>query len=572
MKKYSPIILLILIVSIPNFLFVIFGDESTTSTLFKQIGFLLLSGAYIIFPLSFLKPKYYFGILMLFIPFSFLDIFLILVHHNQSTVTHYLSVFATNREESLELIGDFKIYFSSFAILLFSYLYFFKRLISVNFLISAKIRKIIFVTSSFIILLVGTRDVINAVKYQGDNATFNNVLEITKELVSTKAEKSFPFGVVLKVGQSLSEYSKLQGLLNGEIQDYKLLELNKDIKIDNIILIVGESARKESFEFYGYKRNTNPLLSKQENLLVFDSVSTTSNITLSSLIQSLSSVSVGEFDNAYQEKGIYSAFNTAGFNTRVISRQPYQYSSYLNAISMQANVYKFISGDFGKGDSFDNEILDFIDVGRDGKKEGKDFSLIHTMGSHMRYNLRYPKEFEKFKPAISDNEGRFSFDTEMKVRLINAYDNSIIYTDFIISEIIKNLEEKGESSVVLYFSDHGENLYDDARDIVGHGKNIPTKYAIDIPFFIWYSNEYYNSNKVIVDNIKSNTHSKITTEVIFHTLCSIGGFKTDLHNDKFDLTSNKKLNYERLFYTVDKKVISTDSILVNENNMKPYFE
>ena len=300
---------------------------------------------------------------------------------------------------------------------------------------------------------------------------------------------------------------------------------------------------------------------------------TTSNVTLSSLIQALSSVSVDNFDKAYQEKGIYSVFNVADFNTRLISRQPYQYSSYLNAISMQTNVLEFISGDFGKSNSFDNELLGVLDEGCDSRKGGiKDFTVIHTMGSHMRYNLRYPKEFEKFTPAINDNEGRFSFNTEMKLRLVNAYDNSILYTDYIISETIKNIEAKGESSVIIYFSDHGENLYDDTRDIVGHGKNIPTKYSVQIPFFIWYSDEYYQSNKNIVNNLKSNEHSKFTTEVLFHTLCSIGGFTTNMHNYKFDLTSDNKVSYERLFYAVDKKVFSTDSILVKENKIKPYFE
>jgi len=570
-KKYLPIILLILIVSIPNFLFVIFGDESTTSTLFKKIGFLLLSGAYVVFPLSFLKPKYYFGILLIFIPFAFLDIFLILVHHNQSTVTHYLSVLATNKGESLELIGDFKMYFILFIIIISSYLYFLKKIISIDFSFSIKTRKIILTISSLIIIVVGVRDVRNAIKKQGENATFNSVLGTTNKLVLTKIEKSFPFGVVLKTNQSFLEYSKLQDLLNGKIQDYKLIKSENKIEVDNIILIVGESARRQKFGIYGYKRNTSPLLSIQDNLLVFDSVSTTSNVTLSSLIQTLSSVSVVDFDKAYQEKGIYSAFNIAGFNTRVVSRQPYKYSSYLNAISMQANVYEFIYGDFGKGNSFDNELLENLDKGRDNIKH-KDFLLIHTMGSHMRYNLRYPKEFEKFTPAINDNEGRFSFNTEMKLRLINAYDNSILYTDYIISETIKSIEAKGESSIVVYFSDHGENMYDDTRDIVGHGKNIPTKYSIDIPFFIWYSDEYYESNKTVIDNLKSNEHSKFTTEVVFHTLCSIGGFTTNMHNNKFDLTSDKKVSYERLFYTVDKKVFSTDSILIKENKIKPYFE
>ena len=571
MKKYLSLIILLFIVSIPNVLFVVFGDESTTSTLFKKIGFLFLSGAYIALPLSLIKPKYYLGILTFFIPFAFLDIFLILIHHNQSTVTHYLTVLATNRGESIELMGDFRIHFFSFFMLFVTYIYYLTRLVKQDYSLPKRVKRLIFIASISIIGVIGVRDISNAVKYHGGlrELTFSKVYSVANELIVTKIKKSFPLGVIVKVNKSFLEYKKLDNLLNGNVVDYTLKEFNDSLKIDNVVLIIGESARRQSFGIYGYKRATSPLLSKTKNLIAFDSVTTTSNITILSLIQALSSVTVKYFDKAYEEKGIYSAFNLAGFKTRLISRQPYNYSSYINSISLKANQYDFISGDLEKSNSYDQEVLGVMD---DGILVVKNFMVIHTMGSHMRYNLRYPKEFEKFTPTINDNEGRFTFNTEMKLRLVNAYDNSIVYTDFIISKIISQIESKGKSSVVIYFSDHGENLFDDDRNIIGHSKKIPTKYSTNIPLFIWYSDKYYDANKELINNLKFNQHSKVTTEIIFHTLCSLGGFKTNLHNDNYDLTSSKKLSYERMFYAVDKKIIYTDSILEIENKIKPYSE
>jgi glucan phosphoethanolaminetransferase (alkaline phosphatase superfamily) len=232
-----------------------------------------------------------------------------------------------------------------------------------------------------------------------------------------------------------------------------------------------------------------------------------------------------------------------------------------------------VSGNYEMSNKYDEYLLDDLnkELNNDSTNRKK-FIALHTWGSHSRYIMRYTDKFKVFTPVPGDESNRFDREARLRDKVVNSYDNSILYTDFILSQIIKEVDSLHQSSVVVYISDHGENLYDDERDLAIHTKRIPTKYELQVPMFIWYSDSYYKYNKELIDNIQSNKSSKITSEVVFHTLGSLGGFESNFYNNNLDLTLDKKLSYKRLFYTVDYQVISTDSILEIENKIKPYFE
>lgn len=111
----------------------------------------------------------------------------------------------------------------------------------------------------------------------------------------------------------------------------------------------------------------------------------------------------------------------------------------------------------------------------------KKLIILHMMGSHGEYYRRYPKEFAHFTDENIEEAGR-SFLTKKKKQLISEYDNSILYSDMIISNMIDTLKKFEEKkSLFVYFSDHGEEMYD-VRDFAGHSKGY-----VDIPFIIWAS-------------------------------------------------------------------------------------
>ncbi len=567
---------MVLLLYVTNLLFVALGDESTTSTIAKKIGFLLLSFSYLILPLSAIKPKYYFGFLFLLYPFSFLDNFLIINHHNQSSVLHYITVLSTNSGETMELFSQFTSFVFISLLVLALYLFVYIKVVKDNFELPRIVRIIVGVFSLGFILLVGFRDYSNAsksiTKLEGEQRN-KAVFASTKKLIITKIEKSFPFGVVVKAIKTKTELEKLDNLLSGDIKEYSVENVNDSVKVDNIIFVIGESARRKNFGLYNYKRNTTPNLSKQGNLIVFDSLCTTANTTIASLTQTLSSVGVGNINQAYKEKGIYSLFSKANFQTTLISNQPYKVSSYIFAISKYADNFIDVSGNYEMANKYDEYLLDDLkkELNEDTTNKKK-FVVLHTWGSHSRYTMRYTDEFKTFVPVPGDESNRFDRDAKLRDKVINSYDNSILYTDFILSQVIKDVDSLHQSSIVIYISDHGENLYDDERNLVIHTKQIPSKYELQVPMFIWYSDDYYKNNKRLIDNIELKKSNKLTSEVVFHTLGSLSGFESNFYNRKFDLTSDEKLSYKRLFYTVDNQVISTDSILEIENKIKPYFE
>ena len=113
------------------------------------------------------------------------------------------------------------------------------------------------------------------------------------------------------------------------------------------------------------------------------------------------------------------------------------------------------------------------------------FIVLHTYGSHFNYHERYPAEFRIYTPDKAEGI-RQSYKKELR----NAYDNSIRYTDYVLGEIVDMLKKKEVCASMLYLSDHGEDIFDDARARYLHASPIPTYYQLHIPYIIWFSDDY----------------------------------------------------------------------------------
>ena len=132
----------------------------------------------------------------------------------------------------------------------------------------------------------------------------------------------------------------------------------------------------------------------------------------------------------------------------------------------------------------DNELLKLV-AKELGKGVSRQFIVLHTYGSHFNYKERYPAEQAFFLPDMP-------VDAEVKYKdnLINAYDNSIRYTDNFLVRLIDMLREQHVNSALIYTSDHGEDIFDDNRHLFLHASPVPSYYQIHVPFFIWMSDNY----------------------------------------------------------------------------------
>ena len=353
---------------------------------------------------------------------------------------------------------------------------------------------------------------------------------------------------------------------NAASENYR--EASRDFKFDArsehsatapevYVMVVGETARAHNFSLYGYPRDTNPLLSKTPGIKAFPNVTTQSNTTHKSVPMLLSAASAEDFERLFHEKGILAAFKEAGFHTVFISNQLPNHS-FIDFLGEQADEHYFLKKeDASQGNHYDedllqklDEILPLADASSSAHyhyRYRKLFVVLHSYGSHFNYQERYPSSFAYFKP-----DSRSEAKPENRRDLLNAYDNTIRYTDYILHGIIERLQKwegvqaktdgvYGQpTSAMLYTSDHGENIFDDERCLFLHAAPKASDYELHVPFIIWtsegFSKQYPDILKALGENRSKQVQSSLSA---FHTMLGIGGILTRYRQDEYSVASEK---------------------------------
>ena len=196
-------------------------------------------------------------------------------------------------------------------------------------------------------------------------------------------------------------------------------------------------------------------------------------------------------------------------------------------------MYKFVKEDLPQGTNVNDEVLlkltkDFLAETTNNKK----FIVLHTYGSHFNYSERYPPHKAFYKPDKAPMAS-----VEHRETLINAYDNSIRATDDFLFRLIKMIEAQGVSSAVLYVSDHGEDIYDDDRELFLHASPIPSIQQLHVPLLVWTSAEYNNRHLQKQLNLMKHIDMEISTNLaVFHTLLDLAGITTFYKKDHHALS------------------------------------
>lgn len=293
------------------------------------------------------------------------------------------------------------------------------------------------------------------------------------------------------------------------------------------VMVIGETSRAMNWQLYGYERETNPLLSRQTGLVAFPKVLTESNTTHKSVPMLMSDVNACNYNSIYHQKGIIAAFKEAGFHTAFFSNQRYNHS-FIDFFGMEADTYDFIKEDSidSSYNPSDDKLLKLVEQEL-AKGATKQLIVLHTYGSHFNYRERYPLENTFFTPD-------YPVDAERKYRdnLLNAYDNSIRYTDGFLSRIIHALEQQQTDAAMIYASDHGEDIFDDSRHLFLHASPVPSYYQLHVPFLVWMSDSYRKAYpehwKATVDNMGKDVSSSSS---LFPTMLDLSGIETPYRND-----------------------------------------
>ena len=318
---------------------------------------------------------------------------------------------------------------------------------------------------------------------------------------------------------------------------------------ETVVLVIGETSRADNWQLYGYHRPTNPVLSKTEGLTVFTDYMSQSNTTHKSVPILLSLADAEDYTILYRTKGIMQAFREAGYHTAFISNQQRNHS-FIDFLGEQADYCLFLHDSLSRN-ADDIELLKPLRQQIKQNRGKRTFIVLHTYGSHFSYADRYPKAMRHFTPDHYDGAK-----AKYRLQLVNAYDNTIVHTDFLIGKVISTLSSEGGSAAMLFTSDHGEDIFDDQRHLFLHASPFPSYYQLHVPLIAWTSPTYRIRHAEIAQSLISNSHKQAESNSVFHTLLSLGGVATQYRNDSLSLASPAYTPHRRLFIDDHNKPLS----------------
>ena len=291
-----------------------------------------------------------------------------------------------------------------------------------------------------------------------------------------------------------------------------------------VVLVVGESLRSDHLGINGYARNTTPhLAALGSELLSFPDVASTANWT-DQAVPGIVSLPLGQ-----QQANVLQTFSEAGFRTAWLSNQEQSRHSRVADVVEHATS----SQDFHL--RTDANLLPMFSsfVRQAGPRQ---FVVLHMIGSHIPYEERYTADSKVFSPTLRD----LGVDQPLpkdKAAAINSYDNTIIESDKFLARVIELLGHEQRPAVLLFTSDHGENLFDDQRHLFMHAQKGPTRYDTHVPLLAWMNGAYRARYPAVAQALSANRLKKISHVSVFATLLDLGAVSWNGRDERRSVAS-----------------------------------
>lgn len=356
-------------------------------------------------------------------------------------------------------------------------------------------------------------------------SNFNFDKAMNKQLDNMQAAS--PWNLIAGYIKYKQDLNQMENLLskNSSIPPLNNMKVKMENQPNTLVLVIGESTNRNRMSLYGYNRETTPILdAKRNDLLVFDNVFAARPYTIEILQQALTFADE-ENPNLYISKpNILNIMKQAGYTTYWVTNQQTQTTrnTMLTTFSKMADNQIYLNNNRRQNSSsYDEVILEPFKQIMDDKNIEKKFIVLHLLGAHARYDYRYPSSFSKF-----DNQKTSQELNEKETTFYNYYDDAIYYNDFIISSIINIIENNNNPSSMLYFSDHGEEVFDDLKQKkMGRNEQDPTSAMYTVPFIIYGNKEW--KQLFNLEKLKKFTHRVYSTSNLLHTFCDLAGISFD---------------------------------------------
>jgi len=307
-------------------------------------------------------------------------------------------------------------------------------------------------------------------------------------------------------------------------------------KYNVLVLIVGETARAQSFSLNGYIRKTNPKLS-EKNIVNYKNVSSCGTATGVSLPCMFSNVTHENFDNdkARGQQNLLDGLNVAGLDVLWVENNPDCKGICDRIPTIQEDA--FTTPEYcSDRQCYDEALLAPLENTLSNIKNDT-VIVLHTQGSHgPAYYRRYPNSFRHFLPECRQTAVQDCSDKEV----INAYDNTILYTDNFISSVIDSLQKKNANlnTAMLYVSDHGESLGEKGVYLHGLPYFIAPEYQTKVPMVLWMSKSFSKVKSINNSCLLDDSSQPISHDYYFHSVLGLMDVSAKLYNAELDIFSS----------------------------------
>lgn len=306
---------------------------------------------------------------------------------------------------------------------------------------------------------------------------------------------------------------------------------------ESYCLYIGESLRYDNLSLGGYSRTTTPLLETLDGLILYSDYYSTANLTMFSIPQIITRATADDFSLNYREKSILAPFRECGFRTFVISSDNLlSHEAYLSEGCDEIFIMK--TTDDGKVGCIVDSLVNIYP---------KTFFVLDVWGNHEPYtNFSVAQDIYHPNP-VSDNASWT--DHQAKV---NAYDNTVLFTDFVAHSVITAIDKPGMQSAFMLVSDHGAD-YDLGAGVNDHGFNCsPRRSEYHVPFIFWASGTWRRNHAGQWGSALRHKDMPVNADNVFYTLC-----------DMADITTGNTLKgYEQAEWSV-----LSDSLKVHERKL-----
>ncbi|MFI0546375.1 MAG: phosphoethanolamine transferase [Brachymonas sp.] len=299
-----------------------------------------------------------------------------------------------------------------------------------------------------------------------------------------------------------------------------------------LLLVVGETARSANFQLNGYGRATNPLLSKRPDVLSFSQVASCGTSTAASLPCMFAQEGRSDYQSGGYEENLLDVLQRAGLAVLWLDNQ-----SGCKGVCARVPT---VSTSAAKDPAYcaGGECMDAIMISRldaeiaklPAERRAKGVVVVlHQMGSHgPAYFKRSPSAQKTFQPECQST----TLQDCPRQNIVNAYDNSIVYTDFVLNKAIDWLQSRADTArgAMLYVSDHGESLGENNLYLHGLPYAIAPDFQKHVPWIAWQRPDFGMDSNCL----RQRRDVPISHDNLFHTVLGMMQVQTSVYDKSLD--------------------------------------